>query len=222
MSIRTATVLIVDDSKLERQHCIRAIQEELAPAVRAIAVPNFKKAEEVLSQEVIEAVVLDLVLQQQDPQGFDAIVRTRELCSAPIIVHSGSNLPRIRRLAEIGGVIAYVEKQDNRNQLVGEVAKAIGTRRQSQSEQYDVRQQLGEIKTTVEENSKTQREMRDDLKKQNVRIEALEDTVNGNREQIGLKQHCKRRTQLHNRLGWALLLAFLSGVTGIVVANFSN
>lgn len=223
MSIRTAIVLIIDDSEVQRSMCIRAIQNALAPGVSTVASSGVRNVTDLVSWGEVDVVVLDMVLEEGEPQGYDAIMAVRDHCAAPIIVYSGilhgDDLKRIRMLARIGGVIDYVEKRDSMDKLLEAVVTAIGTRRQSQSEQHEVRAEVRNTMAIVEEQSKTQTEMLAELRNHDNRIGTLETTVDGGSDTPGLKSHCQRRTKLINKVAWALFIAIIGGAAVAIFAN---
>jgi DNA-binding NtrC family response regulator len=221
VSIEVATVLMIDDSETQRQLFVRTIQNALAPRVRAVASIGVSQVESVVPWGEVDAVVLDMVLGDGEPQGYDSIVAVRRRCAAPIIVYSGSyegdDLKRVKLLAKIGGMIGYVEKNQGPDFLIDAIATAIGARRQSQSEQHDLRREVTETRQLVGDASKTQAEMLEEIKLNSSRIGSLEETVDGTPGKLGLASHCERRTKLLNRIAWVVFATAVTTALGAVV-----
>ena len=116
-------ILVVDDSRLAREACVRML---LTAGYQAVAGEDGWDAWELLSERRFDAVVTALEMPRLD--GFQLIARIRReatLRGLPIIVLSARTSKAARERAMAAGADVFLPKSRHRKSLVAAVAKCL-------------------------------------------------------------------------------------------------
>src|SRR5262245_4511857 len=81
-------ILIVEDTKSDVQFLEKRVNREIRPAIELIHTSRLADALDHLTKDHVDAVVLDLSVQ--DSQGIESIKRVNERVNVPIIVLTNS------------------------------------------------------------------------------------------------------------------------------------
>ena len=116
-------VLIVDDDELFLDIIKQGLQNYKSQ-FQVLTASDGVEAIEVLKREYISVLVTDLVMPKLD--GLELLAHmTRSYPATPCIVMTGYGSPAIKKRAERGEILSYIEKPFDSNELAGAIIKGL-------------------------------------------------------------------------------------------------
>jgi len=116
-------VLIVDDDELFLD-IIKQGMQHYKSQFKVLTAADGDEAIEVLNREYISVLVTDLVMPKLD--GLELLAHmTRSHPATPCIVMTGYGSPAIKKRADRGEILSYIEKPFDSNELAGAIIKGL-------------------------------------------------------------------------------------------------
>jgi D-arabinose 5-phosphate isomerase GutQ/CheY-like chemotaxis protein len=116
-------VLIVDDDELFLDIIKQGLQQYKSQ-FQVLTAPDGEEAIEVLKREYISVLVTDLVMPKLD--GLELLAHmTRSYPATPCIIMTGYGSPAIKKRADRGEILSYIEKPFDSNELAGAIIKGL-------------------------------------------------------------------------------------------------
>jgi D-arabinose 5-phosphate isomerase GutQ/DNA-binding response OmpR family regulator len=116
-------VLIVDDDELFLDIIKQGLQIYKSQ-FQVLTAPDGEEAINVLKREYISVLVTDLVMPNVD--GLELLAyMTRSHPATPCIIMTGYGSPTIKKRAERGKILSYIEKPFDSNELAGAIVKGL-------------------------------------------------------------------------------------------------
>jgi DNA-binding NtrC family response regulator len=116
-------VLIVDDDELFLDIIKQGLQQYKSQ-FQVLTASDGEEAIEVLKREYISVLVTDLVMPKLD--GLELLAHmTRNYPATPCIIMTGYGSPAIKKRADRGEVLSYIEKPFDSNELAGSIIKGL-------------------------------------------------------------------------------------------------
>jgi len=116
-------VLIVDDDELFLDIIKQGLQHYKSQ-FKVLTAADGDEAIEVLNREYISVLVTDLVMPKLD--GLELLAHmTRSHPATPCIVMTGYGSPAIKKRADRGEILSYIEKPFDSNELAGAIIKGL-------------------------------------------------------------------------------------------------